>query len=81
MGNLPLPYNSYPSVFFRNLSLGNEAGTLAIYVPLLLPEKNVKEVDTVDSEKSKAIVDLGLVKASELKGKGVEDAFAHPIKV
>ncbi len=81
MGNLPLPLNPYPSFSFPNLSLGHQACNVAIYVPLLLPEKNVREVDTHDSEKSNAIVDLGLVKSSELKGTGVEDAFTNPIKV
>ncbi len=79
---LPLSQNAYPLRTFKNFSLGREAKSLAIYVPLFLSQKSVQEVEKLKSNVPKGGKDLSLVRANELEGRGViEDAFEHPIKV
>ncbi len=76
----PLPYNPYPLFQVHNFSLGNETSNLAIFVPLFVSERNVKEVDKREADVPVGGKDLSLVKAKELKGQGLA-AFQHPVKV
>ncbi len=78
--HLPLPFNPYPSFKTQNLTLGKEARPLALYVPLLLVQKNVKEVDKHQGKLANGGVDLSLVKAKDLRGSGLS-SFQHPVKV
>ena len=53
---------------------------MAIFVPLFVSERNVKEVDKREADVPVGGKDLSLVKAKELKGQGLA-AFQHPVKV
>ncbi len=76
----PLPYNPYPLFQVPNFSLCNETSNLAIFVPLLFAERNVKEVDKKEADLPIGGKNLSLVKSKQLKGQGLA-AFQHPIKV
>ncbi len=84
LGHPPLASNSHPFQTFKNYSLGKEAKSLAIYMPLILPQENVKEVEKNKGMVPKGGKNLRLVKPNELEGKGKGSAiaaFQHPIKV
>ena len=78
--HIPLPYNPYPLFQAKKHSLGGEKNNLAIFVPILLSQRNVKEVDKEDGEKKKGGKDLNLSNGKDLHGKGLA-AFQHPVKV
>ena len=75
-----LPLNPYPFFQTRNLSIGGEASNLAVFVPLLLGQKNVKEVVKKEGDESKGGKNLSLKSAADIRGSGAA-AFLHPVKV
>ncbi len=54
---------------------------MAVFIPLHLPEENVREQRKEQSKLSKQGFDLGLVRPKDLEGKGFAEAMAHPVKV
>ncbi len=78
--HVPLPFNPYPVFQSKSLCIGGENKKLAIYVPLILSQRNVKQVDKEESEEKQGGKNLSLQSPKDLKGKGTS-SFQYPVKV
>ena len=72
------PPGLHSSFSLRRIGLAGETRPNAIFVPLLLPQENVKTVKKLEPQGNKGGIDTSL---GQLKGNGVPSGFEHPIKV